>query len=337
MWHSCGVDSDAFAEAHAREWERLDELSRRRRLTGAEADELAALYRTAAGHLSRIQTQAPDQNLIARLSTTVGEARARIATQPGIRPRDVARFFLVTVPAGFYRVRWWTIGVGLAFLLIAFSAGWWFTQSAELRASLGTVADFERYADEMFAAYYSEHPAPDFAMNVWTNNAWIAFQAVAAGLTGFWPIYLLWQNALGVGQAGGIMTMYGDPGVFYGLILPHGLLEISAIFVAIGAGLKLFWTLLVPGPRTRLRALKEEGTRLFAVGVGLVAVFLVAGIIEAFVTPSGLPGWAKITIGAIALAGYWVFTLTLGRRAVRLGELGDPTEERGGYVVLEAA
>nr|NLD39676.1 stage II sporulation protein M [Actinomycetales bacterium] len=331
------MDTDAFAAAHRAEWRRLEELSRRRRLSGAEVDELTSLYRQGAAHLSRVRTQAPDPALISRLSSTLGEARARLAPQRGLELAQVARFFIVTIPAAFYRVRWWTIGVGVAFVVIGVGAGWWFTQSPAVQASMGTPSQLQQYANEAFEAYYSNFPAPDFAAQVWTNNAWISFQAVGGGITGVWPDFLLWQNAVGVGQAGGVMAVYGDLGVFFGLILPHGLMELTAIFIAIGAGLKIFWTVLAPGPRTRVRALREEGTRLVVVALGLVFVLGISAVVEAFVTPSTLPTWGKIAIGAAVLALYWVYTLVLGRRAVQRGDFGDLSEEQGGYVVLEAA
>ncbi|MDO5495511.1 MAG: stage II sporulation protein M [bacterium] len=331
------MDTDAYAAAHRAEWKRLEELSRRRRLSGAEVDELTGLYRAGAAHLSRIRTQSPDPALISRLSTTLGEARARLAPARGIGPEHLARFLLVTLPAAFYRVRWWTVGVLVVFVVLGVASGWWFTQSPSFQAQVGTPSQLQQYANEAFEAYYSNYPAPDFAAQLWTNNAWIAFQAVGGGVTGVWPAYLLWQNAINVGVAGGIMAVHGDLGVFFGLILPHGLMELTAVFVALGAGFKMFWTVVVPGDRSWIRALREEGTRLIVVAVGLVMVMGVSAIVEAFVTPSGLPTWGKIAIGAAVLAGYWVYTLVLGRRAVRMGDLGDLAEEHGGYTVLEAA
>src|SRR5699024_11669474 len=62
----------------------------------------------------------------------------------------------------------------------------------------------------------------------------------------------------------------GHLDVFFGLILPHGLMELTAIFIAAAAGLKLFWAWVSPGPRTRSRALAEEGRALFTVALGLV-------------------------------------------------------------------
>jgi len=52
----------------------------------------------------------------------------------------------------------------------------------------------------------------------------------------------------------------------------------------------------------------------------------VSGLIEAFVTPSHLPTWARIGIGVVALLAFLGYALGLGRRAVRAGHLGDIEE-----------
>ena len=69
--------------------------------------------------------------------------------------------------------------------------------------------------------------------------------------------------------------------------------------------------------------------------VGLVFVLGVSGVIEGFVTGSHLPAAAKIAIGAAALAGHWIYTIVLGRRAVRLGHGGDLADDDAGYRQLE--
>jgi uncharacterized membrane protein SpoIIM required for sporulation len=109
------------------------------------------------------------------------------------------------------------------------------------------------------------------------------------------------------------------------------------VFVAGGAGLTIFWTVIDPGGRPRGRALAEEGRALFTVAIGLVGVLAVSGIIEGFVTPSSLPWGVKIAIGAVALAAFWAYVLVLGRRAVRSGETGDIAAEDNADVLPIAA
>ena len=106
-------------------------------------------------------------------------------------------------------------------------------------------------------------------------------------------IYVLLQNVLNVALVGSIMIRHDRGGLFFGLIIPHGLLELTAVFVAAGVGLRLFWAWVAPGDRTRSQSLAAEGRTAGGVVMGLAVVLLVSGIIEAFVTPSPLPTWAR--------------------------------------------
>ena len=331
------MDLDAFTAVHGATWDRLGRLASRRDLSGAEADELVRLYQEVATHLSTVRSAAPDPAVVARLSEVLGRARGAIAGAHDPTLSDVARFFVLALPAALYRVRWWTVAVMVAFVAVAVATGVHIATDPAAQAALGDPVDLERYADEEFANYYSNNPPSSFSAMVWTNNAWIAAQCVAFGITGVWPVMVLVQNAVGVGTAGGVMAAYGGLDVFLQLIAPHGLLELTAIFVAGGAGLRIFWTVIDPGPRSRGQAVAEEGRSLISVALGLVAILAVSGLIEGFVTPSHLPWWLKIVIGAVALALFWVYTLVLGRRAVLAGETGDVRREHAGDVLPTVA
>lgn len=331
------VDLDAFSAVHGETWTRLDALASQRHLTGAESDELVRLYQEVATHLSTVRSVAPDPAVVSRLSDILGRARAAIsgAHEPALS--DIGRFLVLSLPAALYRVRWWTVGVTVACLAVAVISGIHVLNTPESLAAFGTPGERREYAQEQFAAYYSENPHSSFAAMVWTNNAWIAAQCVAFGITGLWPVLVLALNAANIGMAGAIMAEHGGLDVFFQLILPHGLLELTAIFVAGAAGLKIFWTVVDPGGRPRGRALAEEGRALMTVAVGLVGVLAVSGLIEGFVTPSSLPWWLKIVIGALALAAFWAYVLVVGGRAVRVGETGDVHPHDGADVLPIAA
>jgi len=227
-----------------------------------------------------------------------------------------------------------TVVVGLVFLLVTWLYGMWVVQTPGVIQAIGPDEDLRRYVEEDFVDYYSENPAASFAGLVWTNNAWIALQAVAFGVTGIWPAFILYQNAQGIGMAAGMMASYDRLDVFFAYILPHGFMELTAIFIATAAGLRIFWAWVAPGRRPRSAALAEEGRALITVALGLVLVLLVSGLVEGFVTPSPLPTWARITIGLLVFAAYWVYTLVLGRRAVAAGHRGDlGVADRGDAVV----
>lgn len=317
------MDLDAFVIVHQPEWDRLDTLARKRRLSGAEVDELVSLYQRAATHLSVVRSAHPDASLAARLSTTV--ARARASVTGGHEPirREIARIFLVSFPVAVYRSRWWT-GLAAGFtLLIALGAAIWVAGDPQVQAAIGTDAEIRQLVEVEFERYYSEYAATSFAAQVWTNNAWVAAQCVAYGVTGFGVVYVLYGNAVNLGVTAGLMAEYDRLDLFFGLITPHGLLELTAVFVAAGAGLKLFWAWVDPGPRPRSQALAEEGRAMVTVALGLVLVLLISGIVEAFVTPSGLPTWARITIGVVVWVAFLAYVGTFGRWGARAGETGD--------------
>ncbi|SDD57219.1 Uncharacterized membrane protein SpoIIM, required for sporulation [Sanguibacter gelidistatuariae] len=315
------MDLDAFSDVHSGEWARLKTLSTRRRISGAEADELVRLYQAVATHLSMIRSSAPDPVLISQLSQTLNRARTTIAGAHEPAWRDVQRFLLVSLPAALFRLRWWIHAVTFGCVILAVISGIWVATTPQGLAAIGTPSYRQEYVDNAFASYYD--PGAGFAAVVWTNNAWIAAQCIAFGISGIWPVFMLVQNAVSVGAIGGMMAHYGELGMFLKLIAPHGLLELTSIFVAGAAGLKIFWTLVDPGPRPRSRALAEEGRALFTVAGGLVITLAVSGLIEGFVTGSTLPWWLKIAIGALALGAFWVYVLVLGRRAVADGATGD--------------
>ncbi|HEY5555120.1 MAG TPA: stage II sporulation protein M [Cellulomonas sp.] len=329
------MDLDAFTAVHSSSWARLDELSRRRRLTGAEADELVRLYQAAATDLSTVRSSAPDPETVTRLSQLIARARAQIAGAHEPAWRDAVRFLVVSLPAALYRIRWWTLAVTTASVVLAVVAGVWVATQPDALAAMGTPTEQTEYVDNAFASYYD--PGAGFAAMVWTNNAWIAAQGVGLGITGIMPVFVLVNNAVNVGATGGMMAAHGELPIFLQLIAPHGMLELTSIFVSIAAGLRLFWTWVDPGPRTRTRALAEEGRALFTVALGLVGVLAVSGMIEGFVTGSALPWVVKIAIGLVALAAFWTYTLVLGHRAAADGETGDLEADQAGYSLAVAA
>lgn len=317
------MDLDAFVAVHAAEWDRLERLSSRRRMSGAEADELVLLYQRAATHLSVVRSCVPDAALAGRLSALVADARG--AVSGGHEPfwRELARLATVSFPAAVYRAGRWAIGSAAASVLLAVGVGLWVAGDPKVQASVGSDAEIRQLVNVDFEKYYSEYAATSFAAHVWTNNAWVAALCFVLGITGVAVAWVLFQNALNVGLIGGLMAANGKLGLFFSLILPHGMLELTAVFVAAASGLKLFWAWVEPGPLPRGQALAREGRAMVTIAMGLVVVLFASGLIEAFVTPSSLPSWARITIGALVWASFIGYVVAFGRRAVRSGERGD--------------
>jgi uncharacterized membrane protein SpoIIM required for sporulation len=325
------VDVDAFVAAHLREWQRLEQLVQRRRLAGDEADEMVALYQRAATHLSVVRTRLPDPVLVGWLSSLVARGRNAVVGAPTGSWRSVARFWTDAFPVAVYRARYWCLGAAAGFLVVAFGMIFHLARHPELYPRLGSSEEVRQLVEQDFADYYSTYPAHSFAAQVWTNNALVAAGALVLGITLVGGLYVLLGNAVGVGQVGGLMIGTGHAGVFFGLISPHGILELTAVFVAAGAGLKVGWSWVDPGPLPRVQALAEAGRVAITIAIGLVAVLAVSGVLEAFVTPSGWPTWVRVGIGVTAEAAFLTYVGVLGRRGVRAGSTGDLAPDLAGY------
>ncbi|RJO77036.1 stage II sporulation protein M [Nocardia panacis] len=315
------MDVDAYSYAHRRSWDRLTALTRQRRLTGPEADELVLLYRRTSQQLARLQAHSPDPELIAGLSAVLTKARARVVGSRVNTWQEIARFFAYGFPVAVYRARGWWLSVAALFVLVSGVLAYLVAEHPGARRALGVPEDARVLTAPggRFETYYTEHPHDAFAAQVWTNNAWVAALALFLGVLIFPALYLLWGNALNVGVSAGLMADAGRLDAFFGFILPHGMLEMTAVFIAGGAGLRVGWTLIDPGRSGRLAALARQGRAAATIALGLVGVLLISGLLEGFVTPSPLPAVVRVLIGFVVWALFIGYVFVLGRRGTDNG------------------
>jgi uncharacterized membrane protein SpoIIM required for sporulation len=300
-------------------------------MSGSDVEEMVELYQRVATQLSIVQTRSPDPVLVARLSRIVADGRAAVTGTHAPAWRDITRFFVVTFPVVVYRTRTWWVPTAILSLAVATGFGWWIATHPEVQRGLVPAASVRALTNSEFVQYYHAAPAHDFAAHVWTNNVWVAAVTMVSGIAlGLPTIYFLFLNMLNLGVDGGYMVAAGKAGLFFGLVAPHGILELTAVFIAAGAGLRLGWTIIEPGARRRADAFAIEGRATITIALGLIVVLAVSGVIEAFVTPSGLPTWVRVGIGLLAEAAFLSYVWLLGRRGVSAGETGDlEVEARG--------
>ena len=332
------MDIDAYVDAHRGTWSRLEQLAKRPgSLRGEQLDELVDLYQRTASHLSVIRTESPDPQLITSLTALVARSRAAVTGRRTVGWSAIPQFFLRTFPAAAWRNRRWWLGVAVATLLIALSATAWISTHPEVRARLLSASRRSMLESE-FRTYYSDHPHGSFAAQVWTHNALIAAESLAFGLLlGLPTLYFVFATGFQLAVPAGYLIAEGKAGEFFAYILPHGMLELTAVFLAMGAGLKLGWTVIDPGGRGRDRALAEEGRATFALALGCGVMLLCSGIIEGFVTPAKiLAPWEKVSIGAVAEIFFVTYLVFCGRRAMRDGFTGDIAEDLRGDRLPEA-
>jgi uncharacterized membrane protein SpoIIM required for sporulation len=318
------VDIDAYAAAHRGEWERLAGLARRGRLDGPEADELVALYQRVATHLSVVRSAAPDAVLVSHLSGVLATARGAIAGPRVPAYREILYFFTDRFPAAVYRARRWWITAALVSIAAAFCLGWYVDANPQVQTQLASpelIQGLTKPGGE-FETYYTDFSPGSFGFQVWVNNSWVTALSLFGGVFLVFPLYGLWANVQNVAVIGGLMASHHRLGTFFSLIAPHGLLELTAVFIGAGGGLRIAWRIVSPGQRGRGEVLSEQGRVLGTLALGLVGVLLVSGFIEAFVT-GHTPAPVRLAIGATAETLFLVYVFVVGRRAARRGETGD--------------
>lgn len=331
------MDIDRYIATHELAWQRLDALTAKarrgvRRLEPGELDELVSLYQRVSTHLSYVRTNFDNPALTGRLTRLVAAARGVIYGQRARTVRAVGEFFRTTFPAAVWDARRFVLVSALLTFLPAAAMGVWIANSDAALEATAPPALREAYVNEDFESYYSSAPAAQFATEVTVNNIQVSILAFAAGiLFCVGAAYVLVLNGANVGIAAGLFAAAGEQPKFWGLILPHGLLELTAVVIAGAAGLRLGWAIIAPGDRRRGEALAEAGRKAVVIVMGLIAAFVTAGAIEGFVTGSGLPTAVRVGIGVAVEGAFLTYLFVLGRAAAARGATGMLGEARRGW------
>jgi uncharacterized membrane protein SpoIIM required for sporulation len=142
------------------------------------------------------------------------------------------------------------------------------------------------------------------------NNITVSIAAFAGGMTaGLYTAYILALNGTQLGTIFAILQQAGVASSLLTFILAHGFLELSAIFLSGGAGLRLAWAILHPGPRSRGDALRIGGAQSMRVMLLVVVTLVCAGLIEGFVSPTTLPAAVKAAVGIATGLALWSYIL----------------------------
>jgi uncharacterized membrane protein SpoIIM required for sporulation len=151
---------------------------------------------------------------------------------------------------------------------------------------------------------YGKGEQLDMFFAITFNNIRVSFAAFAAGiLCSLGTGYLLFQNGV---MLGSFFALFYQEKLLLDSVLVvmlHGTLEISAIIIAGGAGLRMGNSILFPGTYSRMESFKMGAKDGLKVVMGLMPVFVMAGFIESFITRySNMPLVLKILIIALSLA-----------------------------------
>ncbi len=319
------VNVDEFVRARQATWQRLsnmlDGLQRGplSQLSISELEELGRLYRAATSDLAIARRDYPDHRVTVYLNQLVGRAHHRVYRGEILELRRVSRFFLGGFPRLFRQTGRYT-ALGAALFLGAAAVGFAIVYinpdladqllPGQMQSVIPLIKRGEMWTD---IPAQMRSVASSFIM---TNNIQVAFLAFAGGvLFGLLTGYVLLFNGLTLGVVGALCQRYGLGLPFWSFVLPHGVIELSVIFIAGGSGLMLGHALLSPGLYRRRDALAQAAQKAVRLIIGSVPLLVMAGIIEGFISPSSLHPWGKIGIGLLTGVGLYGYLLLAGRKS----------------------
>jgi uncharacterized membrane protein SpoIIM required for sporulation len=309
-------------------WERLTIILDKSRLGGLavlsaeELNELGRLYRGATSDLAVARRDFPTHRVAEYLNSLVARAHAAVYQGRAARSRGILQFFTTTFPRTF-RATWaYTLAAFLMFLLPALfsfviayrdpSAGAALFPGIEER--IQDIRDKHEWWKDI-----NDNGRSASASFIMTNNIRVAILAFAGGvLLGILTLYLLAQNGLMLGIIAGAAQALGFAPNLWGFIAAHGMIELSVIFIAGGAGLQLGWSVVRPGLLTRRAALVLAARRAAQLLIGCIPLLVVAGTIEGFVSPSDLPLSVKLAVSLTSGVLLYGYLLLAGRERAKM-------------------
>lgn len=300
-------------------WARLEHLVDRSNKGGISAldhrelQELGLLYRQTASDLATVREDVTSHQLTFYLNQLLGRAHNLIYMGHKQKMSGLVRFYAQTFPQVFRETFRQTFLAFLIFIVTGI-ATWAVTirDPAFAHRMLGpemmaTIEKREMWTQSIVTV------KPLAASGIMTNNLAVCFTTFALGITaGLGTIRLMVTNGMLIGVIGAATWQAGMALQLWSFVAEHGVLELPAIFISGGAGLEIARGMLFPGLLPRRESLALAGGRAARLMIGIVPILIIAGIIEGFVSPSGIAISLKFLLAALLFAGLTTYLLLAG-------------------------
>lgn len=301
-------------------WSRLEALVNRietsslKTLSSAELQQFGLLYRQAAADLSAVRADEGSRTLEAYLNRLVSRAHNFIYSGDRLNLSSVWQFLSKGYPRVFRRLLPYTAAAFAIFLAGAL-LGTLLTIARPqfMHVMLGPqmvnkIEHHQMWTDSILTA------KPQASSLIMTNNIAVCFYTYVGGIfAGLGTIYLMFTNGMSIGVVTTACTQNHMALNMWSFIAAHGALEIPSIFISGGAGLRLASGLLFPGMLRRRDALARAGNESIRLLSGTIPMLVIAGLLEAFLSPTQAPLALKFSVSAVLLTGLCLWLGESGR------------------------
>lgn len=313
-----------FIEEKKDNWQRLEDLlnmlsgTSLRGLSRMEVREFGELYRRAATDLAIARAETRDPKLINYLNNLVIRAHGKIYRSEGDGSSVIRKYFLQELPDAFRDTLKFSSFAFFFFMFFAVASFLLCFYDANFANLLG-LGPIEAAASSNMQWWMSLNDANQIGSSrILTNNIQVAFYAFALGaFFGIGTIYVLLFNALSIGGVLGVCYRV-DPNfgnLLADFMVAHGVIELSCIFIAAGAGMAIGFSIIDPGELSRSQALKKSGLTAAKLVIGCAIFLFIAGVIEGFLSPSALPAQIKWITGIVTGTLMLAYLFLVGRHS----------------------
>ncbi len=303
-----------------KEWIRLEQLlelseNNIQRLSPEEIRDLGFMYRSAIQDLSRVRSSREYQHLVPYLNNLVQRVHAKVYEKPPTRLRDIVTFFFVSFPqcvrknGGIIFLAFLTFALGSALSMTTIHLDPSTSSFFLPPAVIDQVAEGKLWMDNIEAGTSK-------SSMLMTNNVQVAFKAYVGGLLfGIGSLFVLFFNGLfAFGGPLQICIQYGMGEKLLLFMLPHGVIELTTIFISGGAGMVIGLAMLFPGDKPRWQNVREKARESFILIAGCVFLLVIAGIIEGMVSLNkDVPDLIRIVVSATSAVLLFSYLFLSGR------------------------
>jgi uncharacterized membrane protein SpoIIM required for sporulation len=275
-----------------------------RNLSGAELREMALLYRQIASDLSALRQEQTARNVETQLNQLLARAHEIVYSGRKTQFVDIWKFFREVYPRIFRKLLPFTLASLALFLAGALLGSVLTLTRPEFERHLLGPSMMDTIERHEMWTHSVTSMAPQASSAIMTNNLSVTFATFAAGMTaGLGTLYMIGWNGILLGVIATACHQASMSVKLWSFVAPHGSLELPAIVIAGGAGLRLAQGLLFPGIYRRGHSLALGSAEAVRLVGGVIPMLVVAGILEGFFSPSSAPVWLKFLAGGILFSG----------------------------------
>lgn len=307
------MKEEKFISSNSHLWKELEAFSTKidkkgiSHLSSEEVRRFLHVFRQCSHHLAYSRTHYSGSNTSLYLNSLLSKCHSHVYAVKKVSPGYPLKYIGIIFPKLLRKFKWYVLASFAFFLLgaiVSFISVFYDTSNATLFLPSSVLS-----GAKSSGSHASNWNYPLMSSTIMINNITVALRAFVFGITlGLGTIYVLFYNGLTLGALTALMYRNGDVIRYWSLILPHGIIELTAIFISGAAGLIIAKSILLPGIYSRKHSIVKGSKDAVSLIGGVIFLLVIAGTIEGFFTPLNISPIVKLFFAGVTfvlLAAYF--------------------------------